>query len=156
MSSPRGLANHHLYLARLVLSAWQRDLSAAEVPARTLSAAFGPACHGHLLRAYGWFLLAVSAPGELPSTPPTSVADLAPPPEGKAVAGEIREFGQLERSGWLADMLGWDSPAPGASRRTPGNLASPADQAAGPEAFARWVEALEARFSRMSDSLDEY
>ncbi|TXS92976.1 hypothetical protein FV139_13560 [Parahaliea maris] len=156
MSSPRGLANHHLYLARLVLAAWQRDSSAGVVPASTLAAAFGSGCHQHLLRAYGWFLLAVSAPGELPAAPPTRVADLAPPPEGKAVAGEIREFEQLERSGWLADMLGWECPAPGATRRSPGNLASTVEQATGPGEFAGWVDSLESRFARMADSMDEY
>lgn len=156
MSSARGLANHHLYLARLVLSAWQREVADGVTPARTLCAAFGPGCHEHLLRAYGWFLLALSAPGDMPAQPPKRVAGLAPPPDGKAVAGELREFEQLERGGWLAEMLEWECPAPGTSRRSPGNLASAVEQTAGPGEFAAWAEALESRFARMADSMDEY
>ncbi|WP_116364240.1 DUF6586 family protein [Parahaliea mediterranea] len=157
MSSPRGLANHHLYLARLVLAAWQRDVAAAEVPASTLAAAFGPACQAHLLRAYGWFLLAVSNPPELPATLPGRVADLPSPPEGRAISGELREFEQLEKSGWLAELLAWQVATPGGgARRSFGNLASGADAPAGPEHFGQWAGQLEARFARMGDALDEY
>lgn len=156
MSSPRGLANHHLYLARLVLSAWAREAAEEQVPAQTLAEAFGPACHTQLLRAYGWFLLAIAGPDELPPEPPVRVADVPPFPEGKAVPGEIREFEQLERDGWLAELLAWQPPRPGQVVRRPGNLARPAGTDAGPETLESWAQSLDTLFQRMGDSLDEY
>ncbi|GAB3272062.1 DUF6586 family protein [Parahaliea aestuarii] len=156
MSSPRGLANHHLYLARLVLTAWQRDAAAAEVPAGTLVAAFGPACHQHLLRAYGWFLLAISSPAEVPTAPPTRVSELPPPPQGRAVPAELREFQLLESEGWLADLVNWSAAEPVAARRSFGNLATASQQPAGPQRFSEWVQGLDECFARMGDSLDEY
>src|SRR5690606_2772142 len=70
MSSPRGQANHGLYLARVLLAAWRRDLAAEDIPASVLAQAVGPAVRGHLLDAYGWFLLDLQKPAQLPATPP--------------------------------------------------------------------------------------
>lgn len=156
MSTPRGLANHHLYLARLVLGAWARERAAEDVPAATLAEAFGPGCHDHLVRAYGWFLLAVASPDAIPDTAPARVADLPPLPAGKAVSGEIREFEQLEREGWLADMLAWQPQRPGQATRAVGNLARSTPDTGGHGRFEGWVDALDRQFQRMSDSLDEY
>ncbi|MBN7798377.1 DUF6586 family protein [Parahaliea mediterranea] len=160
MSSARGLANHHLYLARLVLDAWGRECEAQQVSAATLSEAFGPACHAHLGRAYGWFLLAVAGAEPLPLEPPSRAADLPPRPAGKAVPGEIREFERLEREGWLAQMLAWAPQRPGqgsaARARQPGNLARPAPSVDGPDTFRGWARDLDSLFQRMGDSLDEY
>lgn len=156
MSSPRGLANHHLYLGRLLLAAWQREREAGQVPAATLDQAFAPGCHAHLLQAYGWFLLAIVGPEELPASPPAGVSELPSQPAGKAVPGEVREFEQLEQGGWLADLLAWQPALPGAARRGPGNLARTVTTSAGPEDFTTWAGELEALFDRMGDSLDEY
>jgi len=160
MSSARGLANHHLYLAQLVLGAWARECEAQQVPAATLAEAFGPACHTHLARAYGWFLLALAGGEQLPPEPPSRVAELPPQPAGKAVPGEVREFERLEREGWLAQMLAWAPQRPGqgspARGRQPGNLARPAPVIDGPDTFQRWAQALDSLFQRMGDALDEY
>jgi hypothetical protein len=157
MSSARALANHHLYLARLVLGAWQRERVAEQVPPTTLDAAFAPGCHAHLVAAYGWFLLAIVAADDSPGPPPSRVAELPPQPAGKAVPAEIREFEQLERGGWLAALLAWQPAPPGQTApRRPDNLARPVAAAAGPAEFAAWADALDAAMQRMSDSLDEY
>jgi hypothetical protein len=156
VSSARGQANHYLYLARLVLAAWQRERAAEQVPAATLDAAFGPGCHAHLQAAYGWFLLAVTGAEEAPASIPGRVAELPPIPAGKAVPAEIREFELLERGGWLADLLAWQPDVPGQVTRRADNLARPAGQAAGPAEFAGWTQALEDAIARMGDSLDEY
>lgn len=156
MSSPRGHANHRLYLARLVLAAWQRECATEQVPAQTLAQAFGPACHDHLLQSYGWFLLAIARPDDAAARVPQCVAELPELPAGKALAGEIREFEQLEQSGWLAELLGWQTSQAATGGRLPGNLASPAVDVTGPEAFETWSRALDDLFQRMGDSLDEY
>ncbi|MFV0277268.1 MAG: hypothetical protein ACK5HY_08805 [Parahaliea sp.] len=157
MSSARGLANHHLYLARLVLAAWRDEDQAGQVPAPVLAGAFGPGVRDHLQRAYGWFLLAIAAPDEQPPVPPARLAELPPCAEGRARAGELREFEQLEAAGWLADLLAWQPPALGRRERSPGNLARPAAvRGGGSEDFGAWAEALERCFQRMGDSLNEY
>lgn len=158
MSSARGLANHHLYLARILLGAWQRDIRAEDIPARTLVQAYAPGCHRHLRLAYGWFLLAILAPDELPPEPPAAVAALPERPAGQVLPAEIKEFALLERDGWLGEMLAWQAgvPARPAPKRSPDNLARAGSEGGGEHAdFSAWSERLEALFLRMSDSLDE-
>lgn len=153
MSSARGQANHALYLAQILLSAWRRDMETETVASIALTQSYLPAIRLHLANAYGWFLLEITRPGGLPERPPQCIAELPGVAEGKALPGEIREFQQLEQDGWIGDMLAGEfSPAPISS---PGNLAVAAP-AAGPELAARWAEQLRGLFDRMADSLDEY
>jgi hypothetical protein len=156
MSGARGQANHSLYLARILLAAWQRETEAGELPARLLCQAYLPAARGHLLDAYGWFLLELSGAAELPQHPPRGCAELPAPPPGKAMAGEILEFQQLEKEGWLADLLQPATPLSPGPARTPGNLASAAAESPGPGEVQSWADQLSRLFDRMSDSLDEY
>lgn len=155
MSSARARANHHLYLAKIVQTGWREALAAQAVPAQTLAQAYLPGVTEHLLRSYGWFLLEVTGAEQVPGTPPRSCGELPAVPPGKAVPGEIREFRQLERAGWLAELLAERDVVPGVAR-TPGNLvAAPADLP-DLEQAANWTAELEALFARMRESLDEY
>ncbi|MBA6412102.1 hypothetical protein H2508_03150 [Parahaliea sp. F7430] len=157
MSSARGEANHSLYLASVLLRAWRREAEAQALPELILAQAYGPACQAHLLRSYGWFLLAVLNLDAAAANLPTAVADLPPTPAGQVLPAEIREFEQLERSGWLADLLQWQPPGTVPAGRLPGNLARsvPAEDFS-PEQFQLWAGALDALYQRMADSLDEY
>lgn len=153
MSSPRGQANHGLYLARLLLAAWRRDLAAEDVPASVLAQAFGPAVRGHLLDAYGWFLLDLQKPAQLPATPPHSVTTLTPVAPGKAAPAEMVEFARLEQEGWLAELLR----EPGAAQptRSAASLAAPSTDLPDPATLLAQAQLLEDAFSRMGDFLDE-
>ena len=153
MSSARGQANHALYLARILLSAWRRDLSAESVASVTLTQAYMPAVQRHLGRAYGWFLIEVTRPGGLPSDPPLSVAELPEVVAGKAVPGELKEFQQLEQAGWIGDMLADEGLQ--VATASSDNLAVNAN-IQGPDLAAVWADQLQSLFDRMGDSLDEY
>ena len=155
MSSARAQANHSLYLAKIVLAAWRRDLAAREIAAVVLSRAYLPALREHLGTAYGWFLLALCGAEAGLDGPPRNCGGLPDVPVGKAVPGEIREFQQLEEGGWLAQMLASDE-APGERPVSAGNLASAASASPDTQEAGRWIEQLETLFQRMSDSLDEY
>jgi hypothetical protein len=153
VSTARGQANHALYLARILLAAWRRDLAAESVANVTLTQAYLPAVREHLALAYGWFLLEITRPGAVPETPPRGIAHLPGIEEGKAIPGEIREFQQLEQDGWIGDMLA-ASPARSAAP-SPDNLAVVAP-IAGPDQASLWADQLQSVFDRMGDSLDEY
>ena len=153
MSSLRGQANHGLYLAQLLLAAWRRDLAAEDIPASVLAQAFGPGIRGHLLDAYGWFLLDLQKPAQPPATPPRSVTALAPVAPGKAAPAEIAEFARLEKEGWLAELL--REPGAEKSRRSGSNLATPSTDLPDPESLLALAQLLEDTFSRMGDFLDE-
>lgn len=153
MSSPRGQANHSLYLARLLLAAWERELAHEDTPATVLAQAWAPAVRGHLLDAYGWFLLELARPAEMPASLPVSVAQLPAAAPGKAVPAEITEFEQLEREGWLAALL--QAPASRSVSRSSGSLAASVDGLPTPVAMATWAEQLDRAFARMGDLLDE-
>ena len=154
MSSTRAQANHRLYLAKIQLAAWRRALAGQEVAASTLTQAFQPAVEQHLRSAYGCFLLAVSGCQDSTAEPPGCCDELPPVPPGRSIPGEIREFQQLELSGWLADLLA--QPAPGQpSARSRDNLASPVAARSGPETAAHWIQQLELLFDRMGSALDE-
>ena len=153
MSSARGRANHALYLARILLAAWRRDLDAESVAAVTLTSAYLPGVRQHLVDAYGWFLLEITRPGALPEKPPRSLSDLPEVAEGKALPGEIREFQQLEQGGWIGEMLSSDSVTPAPSSASSLAVAAPLS---GPEQASLWADQLQSLFDRMGDSLDEY
>ncbi|MEM9257330.1 MAG: hypothetical protein AAGA91_17960 [Pseudomonadota bacterium] len=153
MSSARGRANQSLYLARILVEAWEETGRSSTIPDHTLSEAFLPAIRNHLLDAYGWFLLALSGLEEPPETGlPRSSLELPKPPEGKAVPSEVREFAQLEQEGWLRELLAPLVSAPPRARSR-GNLAVPS--VGGAEQALAWSEALKAVFDRMGDSLEE-
>jgi len=159
VSNARGRANHKLYLGRILLGAWQEALAREELPQKILSQAYLPAIKGHLVEAYGWFLLAISAPDDLPAYPPGSCADLPATAEGIAVPGELRELQQLESSGWLGQLLACgeqDFTANSAPVSLGGLLSTSQSDTPGPEQFDAWARQLEDLMDRMGDSLDEY
>ena len=156
MISARALANHKLYLARILADAWSEALQREQVAATTLAQAFQAPAVDHLADAYGWFLLEVSGAESLPSTPPRGCQDLPAIAEGKAVPGEIREFLQLESDGWLRALLADYSNITPASRQPAQSLAVTAPSTLDPVQIRQWAQALEDLFDRMSDSLDEY
>jgi hypothetical protein len=154
-ASSRSRANHALYLARILLAAWRRELERQDLPVATLEQAFYPAIRAHLLAAYGWFLLAVSQSeppvGELPQR----CDELPAPPTGRVMPPEISEFRRLESEGWLRDLLHCVAPQP-APPRQPGNLALARSEATDLGQLQHWLQELESLFARMGDSLDEY
>ena len=154
MGSARGQANHCLYLGRILINSWRRELAEESLPASVLAQAYLPAIRAHLGDAYGWFLLEITRPGSLPMEPPRSCAELPEIAEGKALPGEIREFQRLESSGWIAEMLGLETAAP-AGVSSVGNLAV-SGSVAEPAEAQRWAGLLQGLFDRMADSLDEY
>lgn len=154
MSTPRGHANQALYLANILLDAWRSALAGQQAAASAIDQAFFPAVRLHLLHAYGWFLLEiVDAEPPPDGRPPTRCAEVPPQPAGIAFSGELREFEQLERDGWLGVLLAADGTA-AIQARSPGNLAAPS---AGPgvEDAGDWAARLERLMARMRDSLDE-
>ena len=154
MSSSRGRANHSLYLAKILLSAWDREADSESLSERVLCQAYLPAVRLHLLDAYGWFLLDVVGVAELPQRPPHSCDDLPAPPTGKALPGEISEFRQLENEGWLADLVRGAVEVAATPSRSPGNLAVGADFPDIGQVEA-WLDRMGTCFERMGDSLDE-
>lgn len=154
MSSARGKANHSLYLARILIAAWRRDLEAEIIPVSVLSQAFLPAVRAHLGDGYGWFLLEVTRPGAVPEEPPHCVAELPEVAAGKAIPPEVREFHQLEDSGWIADMLAVEPTVAPVQPASMGNLVTTV-VAPDPAMASQWAELLQGLFDRMGDSLDE-
>ncbi len=153
MSSARGQANHRLYLARIVLSAWEKALAEEDVSGAVLNQAYLPAVREHLTEAYGWFMLEIARPEPLPKTIPQSVQELPEVIQGKALAGEIRELAQLEESAWLGELL---TAQPGEAVKTSSqNLLSGAAEGANMSQMRGWADQLQKLFDRMSDSLDE-
>jgi hypothetical protein len=157
-SSARARANHKLYLARILLNAWQEALDGEDVPAITLTQAFFGPVREHLIGAYGWFLLELCHLDELQQRPPRSCAELPELPPGRAVPGEIQEFRRLEDAGWLAGLLEERDDLSRVSRRAVQggvNLAATAGELPGPAELSSWSDQLEALFDRMGNSLDE-
>ncbi|MCH1492931.1 MAG: hypothetical protein L7T24_10270 [Luminiphilus sp.] len=155
MGSARGLANHSLYMARILIETWGGMLDRDEGPgSNILEAAFGPAVRGHLLDAYGWFLLAMTRTVPLPEAPPHRTDELPNTREGIAEPGEIREYRNLEQEGWLARLQAL--PERGVARPVPaGRLASSSSRPHIGD-YRDWCEQFDQLFSRMADCMDEY
>jgi len=163
MSNARARANQKLYHASILIDAWRLDLKQEQVASSVLELAFGEAVCSHLTAAYGWFLLEVAQPAEIPEKLPCACSELPPVEEGLITAPEILEFIQLEREPWLQRLL--QSPVPD---RTPSYNASLQAPTAGslslvsvggdfdPEEAQLTHDRLQALFDRMTDSLDEY
>ena len=159
MSSPRGLANHSLYLARIQLAAWSAELEREIIPAATLDQAFAPAACDHLKRAYGWFLLTLTGHTDTSTAPPQCCSELPEIAIGKALPAEIKEFAQLEKGGWLADLLSAHITGPAQQRAAPGRSGNLAVRASGSPSVAEvaeYADQLDSHMTRMSNSLDEY
>jgi len=153
LSSASGLANHSLYMARLLLNAWSDQLTQQRAESNILEAAFGPAVRLHLLDAYGWFLLAVVRLTPLPKQPPHSTSDLPKLSQGIAEPNEIAEYRELECDGWLAGLQAM--PEQGVERPLPpGRLASTIGRLQ-VEDYTACSEELESLINRMSTGLDE-
>jgi len=160
MSTPRALANQKLYHARILIDAWRVALDEERVASTVLEQAFGTAICDHLGAAYGWFLLEIAQPADMPATPPHGCAQLPAVAQGRETPPEILEFQKLEREGWLARILdpvfGQIERHGDAVARSPHNLALQSEQGFGPHDTEQWHQQLNALFERMSDSLDEY
>ena len=104
MSQAQSYANDSMYMASIVLTAWDSAMKASAVAAPALDAAFAPAVRLHLLDAYGWQLLACNRVTGLPLNPPHCVAAMPLLADGIEVAPEVKEFRLLEAGGWLAEL----------------------------------------------------
>ncbi|NQY04168.1 MAG: hypothetical protein HRT76_13045 [Halieaceae bacterium] len=154
MSSARAQANQSLYLARIQLQAWASAQDQGQVAINVLLLAFAPAVRTHLLDAFGAYALHILNVSELPEPLPHHTDELPSVASGKAVPAEIREFQQLERSGWLG-RLQQPLSRTAQQRRVSTNLAAPAIDAPDLAALSDWAAALEQLMGRMNDSLDE-
>jgi len=156
LSGARGRANHELYLAKIVLGAWRRELELQQIPASTLAQAFEEGAGEHLAAAYGWFLLAVIQAEGQQDRPPRGCQELPPLPAGKVFPPEINELRQLEANGWLGDMLRIRAPEHPRPPQQLDNLAVASRDIPGIEQLTQWRQQLAALFDRVGDSLDEY
>lgn len=159
MSTSRALANQKLYHAKILIGYWQTAISEENIAKAVLEQAFGTAVRDHLIGAYGWFLLEITRPEEVPEQPPRRCDDLPAVAVERETPPEINEFLQLEREGWLSKMLNPRSPSgPSAVPSNPAsqNLAAMAGPEYGPAEALCWHDELAALFGRMTDSLDEY
>ncbi len=104
MSQAQSFANHSMYMASIVLTAWDSAMRESALSAPVLDAAFAPAVRLHLLDAYGWQLLACNRVTGLPLTPPHCVAAMPLLAEGIEEAPEVKEFRLLEAGGWLGGL----------------------------------------------------
>lgn len=159
MSSPRALANQKLYHAKILIHYWQTAIAEENVAKTVLEQAFGSAVRDHLIGAYGWFLLEIAQPEEMPEQPPQRCDELPGVAPGRETPPEINEFLQLEREGWLNTLLNPNSsfqPADALRKPPSQNLATVTGVEYGPDEALRWHDELGALFGRMTDSLDEY
>ena len=142
-----------MYRARILLQGWELSLARHSRAAEAVDRAYRPAVQAALGEAYGWFLM-VMAGIEDPSEPdpPRRCTDLPAPETGLASAPELHEFAQLEREGWLGQMLADYRFEPGAARAT---LLGSDRQAPGHALVALWADRLQATMARMDDSLSE-
>ncbi len=158
MTSVRARANQKLYHAKILINYWRVARAEEQIAATVLAQAFGSAVCEHLAGAYGWFLLEIAQPAEMPAVPPRCCGDLPPIPEGKETPPEILEFKQLESEPWLAHILNSQAGQPDDSQRAAAmeNLALANDHVFDPDQATQWADRLGDLFDRMTDSLDEY
>lgn len=154
MNSPRALANHARYLAAIQLDSWTSALADGGRPDWVVDAAFAPAVQWHLRSAYGWLLLAASRVTAPPPVPPACVAELPPLAKGLTLPVEVQRCAELERSGWLADLLAPMPTQPQPRRSAGGLLASSAVLADLPTA-QRWCGAFDELLVSVDHAIDE-
>ena len=133
------------------------ELAREELPARVVLEAVGLAVRRHLLEAYGWFLLELAEADDLPSEPPLGMAGLRAGWSLKQpLRGELVELDQLERQGWLAELLAPPSTSQG-GRRDGGADLLPLAEAGWSETQLRdWHDQLAELIDRMGHGLDEW
>lgn len=153
MSSARGQANHHLYLARLLLDAWQQARDAGDLRASVIDQAWAPAVRWHLQRAWSWFLLSLAQPPQPPAVLPAGVADLPAPPAGRSLSAELEECHRLESSDWLSPVL--HDEVPGGAGPAKAGLAVSLDPAADLQTLAATLPRLRDLFDHLGSFVDE-
>lgn len=153
MSSARGQANHHLYLARLLLDAWGPAREAGELRVTLVDQAWAPAVRLHLRLAWGWFLLSLAQPAQWPEEFPACCDDLPAPPAGRSLPGELGECRQLEETEWLSAILRKTPPVLDKPAR--GSLATSVDTGSDPETLDAARRHLQALFDRLGTFVDE-
>lgn len=155
MASARGLANHSLYMARLLAGQWQISLGelTRSSPEQALNAAFAPALRLHLLDAYGWFLLATVRATALPDAPPHRISELPELGRGIVEPGELEECRQLELTGWLAQLQ--KSIPSGLPPRSSAQVLASSGTYPRLDDFESWIAELARLFNHLGESLDE-
>ncbi len=154
MSSCRGLVNHSLYCAKVLLDAWKRDLEAQHVGASVLQDAYQPGLKHHLGCAYGYLLLEGAGHTEAPAHAPLTIADLPDPAQGKVLPLTVQAMGREEEGILTPLYLALESRGKGIVRSHSINLAAPLN---GPD-YGDWHKVhafLQASASAIRDVLDE-
>ncbi len=154
MNSPRALANHARYLATIQLDGWATALASDDRPGWVVDAAFAPALQLHLQAAYGWLLLAAARVTAPPPTPPRCVAELPSLAKGLTLPAEVQHCAELERSGWLAELLTPMPTRPQPRKPAVGVLASTA-MVPDLDAARRWCLALDELVLAVDHAIDE-
>ena len=153
MSSCRGLVNHSLYCARVLLEAWQRDRQAQHLGASVLQDAYQPALKHHLHRAYGYLLLEGAGQSDAPKQAPESISELPEPPQGKVLPQTVQAMAR-EESGILQPLYAALDVQSAGGVRSSMNLAA---QSQGPD-HRDWYAVytfLQSSASAIRDVLDE-
>lgn len=149
-------ANQKLYHAAILTRMLSDERERERIPLSVLLEAVGEPARQHLQAAYGWFLVALAGPSELPDAPPRNVSDLvATFGLGDPLRGELVELRQLEASGWLAELLASASPNVGGGQRREGVVPLVA-QAWDDSRLAEWRGQLEGLIDRLSHGLEEW
>ena len=163
MSNARARANQKLYHANILIDAWRLALQQEQLSSSVLELAYGEAVCSHLVAAYGWFLLEVAQPAEIPKKLPRSCDELPPVEDGLKMAPEILEFTQLERETWLERLIRLPGTDRGSSVHPPsqGSVSRSlavvsVDESFDPVEAQQTHDRLQTLFDRMTDSLDEY
>ena len=156
MGPALGRANQKLYHAAILTRLLSAERAREQVPLAVLLDAIGVPARQHLLDAYGWLLVALVDPAELPQDPPGDMdALVAAYGLSEPLRGELVELRQLEATGWLGELV--------SASVTPGAAASPVNSELSLVARAwddgqleEWRRQLEDLIDRLSHGLDEW
>lgn len=162
----RGLANRKLYHAAILLRMLAAELEREELPANVVLEAVGLAVREHLLEAYGWFLLELAGAEEPRGAPERGAPERGAPPCGvdalvreyglaEPLRGELVELAQLERRGWLGELLAVPTAASTAARSGPDQL-QVVEQGWSLQQLRAWHDGLADIIDRMAHGLDEW
>lgn len=151
MSHPLAYANQSLYHASILLSGWRAELERGSVPENQVSQAYAGPVQSKLLDGYGWLLLAACRIRQVPDSPPCSVSDLPPLPQGLVRPAEIEACAQLEQSGWIAALKAPISDRPVVRRSD--SLA--VETGVNLEQFESWAQQLAGLAEMIADAVDE-
>jgi hypothetical protein len=152
----RGQANRKLYHAAILVRMLRAELSRQELPAHVVLESVGLAVRQHLLEAYGWFLLELAGIEDISRGPPPGLAALQQAyGVSEPLRGELVELQQMEREGWLAELLAPPAPTGAAPAAGPDGLAV-REQVWSEAQLQSWHDKLAELFDRMSHGLDEW